>query len=77
LYQWLKDRCAIHIAGAKEFIEAAVADVAMARRLEIEPGAPVLVARRRSHAADGAPIEYAVMHYRADRYRFTIDLASQ
>jgi GntR family transcriptional regulator len=77
LYQWLSDRRGIKIAGATEFIEAAVADVSMARHLDIAPGAPVLVARRRSHAADGDPIEYAVMHYRADRYRFIIDLASQ
>jgi GntR family transcriptional regulator len=77
LYQWLSSRCGIQIAGAKEFIEAAVADTAMARRLGITPGSPMLVARRRSHAADGTPIEYAVMHYRADRYRFSIDLAGQ
>ncbi len=75
LYRWLGSRCGIQIAGAKEFIEAAVADAAMSRWLEIAPGAPLLVARRRSHAADGSPIEYAVMHYRADRYRFSIDLA--
>ena len=77
LYQWLGSRLGVQIAGAREFIEAAVADVAMARRLDIAPGAPVLVARRRSHAADGTAIEYAVMHYRADRYRFSIDLAGQ
>ena len=77
LYQWLRSQCGVQIAGAQEFIEAATADGTMARRLSISPGAPVLVARRRSHAADGAPIEYAVMHYRADRYRFSIDLAGQ
>ncbi len=77
LYHWLRGRCGIQIAGAKEFVEAAIADADMARRLDIPLGAPVLVARRRSHDADGAPIEYAIMHYRADRYRFSIDLAGQ
>lgn len=77
LYEWLNRRRGVRIAGAKEFIEASVADSTMARRLDIASGAPVLVARRRSHAADGTPIEYAVMHYRADRYRFSIDLAGQ
>jgi GntR family transcriptional regulator len=47
----------------------------MARRLEVAPGSPLLVARRRSHAEDRRPIEYAIMHYRADRYRFIIELA--
>jgi GntR family transcriptional regulator len=75
LYEWLARVCGQRIAGAKEYIEAALADAAMARRLEVAPGSALLVARRRSHAADGRPIEYATMHYRADRYRFIIELA--
>ena len=77
LYLWLNSRCGVRIAGAQEFIEAAVADAVMARRLDIAAGSPMLVARRRSQAADGSPIEYAVMHYRADRYRFSIELAGK
>ena len=76
LYGWLAARCGVRIAGAKEFIEAAIADAAMARRLGVNPGSAVLVARRRSHAAADTAVEYAVMHYRADRYRFIIDLAA-
>ena len=75
LYEWLARVCGQQIAGAKEYIEAALADAAMARRLEVAPGSALLVARRRSHAVDGRPIEYATMHYRADRYRFIIELA--
>ncbi len=75
LYVWLARRHGVHIQGAQEYIEAAVADAAMARRLDIDPGFPVLVARRRSWTDGGTPVEYAVMHYRADRYRFKIDLA--
>ena len=75
LYAWLAQHCGTRIAGAQEFIEAAVADADMARRLDVRPGSPLLVARRRSRAEDGNSIEYAVMHYRADRYRFSIDLA--
>ncbi len=74
LYAWLAKRCGVQIAGAKEFVEAATADSAMARRLHVAPGSALLVAKRRSHAEDGTPVEYAVMHYRADRYRFSIDL---
>jgi GntR family transcriptional regulator len=77
LYEWLSDRRGIRIAGAKEFIEAAVANEDLAGCLEIAPGSPVLVAKRRSHTSNNAPIEYAVMHFRADRYRFIIDLAAQ
>ena len=67
--------CGEQIVGARECIEAALADAAMARRLEVAPGICLLVARRRSHAEDQRPIEYAIMHYRADRYRFIIELA--
>ncbi|MGB7972800.1 MAG: GntR family transcriptional regulator [Roseiarcus sp.] len=75
LYAWLARFCGQKIAGARERIEAALADAVMARRLEVAPGSALLVARRRSHAEDQRPIEYAVMHYRADRYRFIIELA--
>jgi GntR family transcriptional regulator len=75
LYAWLARVCGQTIFGARERIEAALADSAMARRLEVAPGSALLVARRRSHAVDQRPMEYAVMHYRADRYRFIIELA--
>ena len=74
LYEWLARHCGARIAGARQFVEAASADAAMARRLDVAPGAALLVARRLSRAPDGDPIEYVVMHYRADRYRFSIDL---
>jgi GntR family transcriptional regulator len=77
LYDWLARNCGARIAGAQEYIEAVNADVAIAGSLDLAAGAAVLVARRRSHAANGDPIEYAVMHYRADRYRFSIDLVRQ
>ena len=74
LYAWLEQKCGARIVGGHEFIEAAVAGKTLARSLGIKPGGAVLVARRRSHAADGKPIEYAIMQYRADRYRFRVDL---
>ena len=77
LYEWLARHRGARIATAREFIEAANADAAMARRLGVAPGAALLVARRRSCAANGDPVEYAVMHYRADRYRFSVDLTRQ
>ena len=75
LYEWLAKVCGQKIFGARERIEAALADATMARQLEVAPGSALLVARRRSHAEDQRPMEYAIMHYRADRYRFIIELA--
>jgi len=77
LYLWLERHCDARIVGGHEIIEAARAGRKLAGRLGVREGAPLLVARRRSHGADGAPIEYAIVHYRADRYRFRVDLVRQ
>jgi GntR family transcriptional regulator len=77
LYTWLERNYGARIVGGHEIIEAAKATRKLGDSLGIREGAPLLVARRRSHAADGAPIEYAIMHYRADRYRFRVDLVRQ
>jgi GntR family transcriptional regulator len=74
LYAWLERKCGAKIVGDSEFIEAAVASKAVADSLDIPPGSAVLVARRRSHGANGDPIEYAILQYRADRYRYRVDL---
>ena len=76
LYEWLAKFCGQTIFGARERIEAALADATMARRLEVAPGSALLVARAAARTRrTGVPIEYAIMHYRADRYRFIIELA--
>lgn len=75
LYEWIERHAGVRIAIGEEFIEAAVADTALAAVLDSEAGMPVLIARRTSRSADGMPIEYAVLQYRADRYRFRIELA--
>jgi GntR family transcriptional regulator len=77
LYAWLERHCDVRIVGGHEFIEAANATRQQAQDLGTTAGAALLVIRRRSHAVDGKPIEYAIMRYRADRYRFRIDLVRQ
>lgn len=75
LYAWLENAAQVRIAIGEEFIEAATADVDLAESLRIPIGSAVLVARRISRTADREPVEYAVLHYRADRYRFKVELA--
>jgi GntR family transcriptional regulator len=74
LYAWLEREHGARIAGGSEVIESEVADAATAAALAVPVGAPLLVARRTARDATGAPIEYAVRHYRADRYRYRIEL---
>ncbi len=58
-------------------VEAAAAPEVTAALLDIEPGAPVLLFRRRSYTGDdepGTPIEYSTSTYRADRYQISMRL---
>jgi GntR family transcriptional regulator len=77
LYDWLETNLSARIIGGSETIEAAITDPRLSRQLDVPRGSAVLVARRRSHGVDRRPIEYAIVYYRADRYRFTIDLVRQ
>lgn len=75
LYAWLEEENGIRIGGGSEVIEAGVAGTELARRLHIEPGGPVLIARRTARDDRGKPVEHAYRCYRADRYRYRIELS--
>jgi GntR family transcriptional regulator len=75
LYAWIEDQCGHRIAGGTEFIEAVNADERIAGSLNVAARAAVLLARRIARGRHGQPIEYAILYYRPDRYRFRIELA--
>jgi GntR family transcriptional regulator len=74
LYAWIEARCGHCIAGGTEFIEAINADERIAGSLNVPARAAVLLARRIARSSHGQPIEYALLYYRPDRYRFHIEL---
>jgi GntR family transcriptional regulator len=74
LYGWLARQCAVQISSAVEFIEAAIVEPEMAVELEVPDASAVLIARRLSKDQIGRPVEYAVLHFRPDRYRFRIEM---
>ncbi|WP_284948071.1 GntR family transcriptional regulator [Acidisoma cladoniae] len=74
LYRWIEQRSGRRIAGGSEFIQAVNADEQIAASLNVAANAAVLLARRISRTADGQPIEYAMLYYRSDLYRFHIEL---
>ncbi|WP_413722518.1 GntR family transcriptional regulator [Sodalis sp. RH24] len=74
LYVWLEQRCGCRIVGGQETISAALLNGELSRALQVARGSACLVARRLSYDADQRPVEYVTVHYRADRYSFTIDL---
>lgn len=75
LYGWLEEECGERICSGTETIEAANAETRLADALETTPGSAVLIAKRRSCNEEGRIIEYAVIAYRSDRYRFTLEMS--
>lgn len=73
LYSWLNEKCGVKLAGARETIEAALAGNDMASELEVTDGSALLVVRRVSENTAGSPVEYAILHFRSDRYRLRLD----
>ncbi|WP_182422254.1 GntR family transcriptional regulator [Aureimonas sp. ME7] len=76
LYVWLEAECGVRLCGGQEIIEAQGAGQDIAALLEVEVGTPVLVATRTSRDETGRPVEQATITYRADRYRFRLDLSA-
>ncbi len=74
LYDWLASCCDVRMSGAQEYIEAANVDRDLARDLDVAPGTAILVARRVSWDQTGRPVEYAILSFRSDRYRFRIEV---
>ncbi|HEY3655567.1 MAG TPA: GntR family transcriptional regulator [Steroidobacteraceae bacterium] len=63
----------IAIRGGRQIISAIVADAAMAQTLGVESRSAVLCIERTVTDADGHPLLLTIAHYRADRYRISVD----
>lgn len=66
------------VQHVEQTVEAAAAPEETASLLDIGPGAPVLLFRRRSFTGEddpGTPIEYSISTYRSDRYQVSMRLA--
>jgi GntR family transcriptional regulator len=74
LYAWLKASRSVVITHGTEVIEAKVAGPELAKQLGIVPGAAVLHASRTARTEPGNPVEYVERQYRADRYRYRVEL---
>jgi GntR family transcriptional regulator len=73
-YPLLEERYGILLSVADQTIEARRATREEGRRLNIAAGAPVLAVERVTRDIAGRPIELARGVYRADRYRYRVQL---
>lgn len=74
LYDVLEEACAVRPAHSHERITAVSAEKSMAGFLGVTIGMPLLRRERRVTDAGGRLIEFAVNHYRTDRFEYTVDI---
>lgn len=74
LYHYIEEELGLAIGHAIQSIEAAIVNETERPHLLVHKGAPVLLIERDTFLKDGTPLEYVKSSYRADRYKFTIDI---
>lgn len=74
LYGLLARDYGIHMRQASQQIQATVVTQEEARLLDVPPFSPALLVERAVQSSGGEPIEFGKSLYRADRYRFEVDV---
>jgi GntR family transcriptional regulator len=74
IYHQLETQYGIPVISGTFVVEADLASQDMARQLEVERGAPLLVIHRTSFSQARDPIYYQIRSYRADRVRYRLEV---
>lgn len=74
LYAHIEGQLNLRIDRAQQVIESAIASQTEAKYLKINNGAPVMLIQQNTYLQDGTPVEYVNSTYRADRYKFIIQM---
>ncbi|WP_080843748.1 GntR family transcriptional regulator [Cytobacillus gottheilii] len=74
LYAYMEGKLGLQIDYATQTIESAISSQNEAEYLRIKSGGPVLLIERNTFLHDGTPVEYVKSVYRADRYKFMIEM---
>lgn len=74
IYEFIENKLGLTIRSATQLLEASVARKLEAELLQIREGAPVLLIQRNSYLQTGQPLEIVKSVYRADRYKFMIEM---
>lgn len=73
-YEFIEHQLGFTIRSATQVLEASIARKMEADLLHIKEGAPVLLIQRNSYLEAGQPLEVVKSIYRADRYKFMIEM---
>ena len=74
LYAYIEEQLGLKIDSASQIIESSVASQSEASHLRINNGAPVMLIQRNTFLQDNTPVEFVKSVYRADRYKFMIQM---
>ena len=74
LYEMLARDHGIQVRNAAQEIQATVVTEDEARLLDVAPFSPALLVERQVFSTDSEPVEFGKSLYRADRYRFEVNV---
>ncbi|MCA1064885.1 GntR family transcriptional regulator [Rossellomorea sp. AcN35-11] len=74
LYHYIENELNMQISHATQSVEATIVSESDAQYLKVKSGEPVLFIQRDSFLEDGTPFELVRSVYRADKYKFKINL---
>ncbi|MGG5254817.1 GntR family transcriptional regulator [Neobacillus sp. SM06] len=74
LYAYMEEQLNLRIDHASQVIESSIATQNEADYLEIKSGAPVMRIQRNTYLQDETPVEFAKSVFRADRYKFVVQI---
>lgn len=77
LYEMIRERTGVVADTSLEEFTAVAADKRLARLLEVPLGTPLLRRERTVLDTGRKPVEFAVVHYRCDRFRLTLSLRQE
>ncbi|MCM3411275.1 GntR family transcriptional regulator [Metabacillus litoralis] len=74
LYKYIEDDLQLSIGHAAQTVEAAIVRDEDIKHLNVNKNVPVLLIQRETYLEDGTPLEIVKSSYRADRYKFKINI---
>ena len=74
IYAYMENKLNLEIDYGSQMIEASIANQMEAQYLNIQADAPILLIQRNTFLQDGTPVELVKSSYRADRYKFMIQM---
>ncbi|WP_066316505.1 GntR family transcriptional regulator [Bacillus sp. FJAT-29814] len=74
LYAYIQEKLKLRISSGSQVIESSIASQTEAKLLHIGKGAPVMLIESTTYLENGTPIEYVKSVYRADRYKFILNI---